>query len=69
VSRVRKRFFGWLAVGAAVALMAGCSNKPKLTESERNTPPPPGPRAGYVPPPPGATGGGGAPPPMARPGR
>lgn len=54
-SRAMRLVTACSAVGIALAILAGCSAKPKLTESEKNTPPPPGPRAGYTPPPPGAT--------------
>lgn len=53
-----RRITALMAALAAVApALVGCASKPKLTEAERNTPPPPGPRE-YVPPPPGAKGGG-----------
>lgn len=66
---MRNRVAAMIAGVIALAVIAGCSTKSKLTESERTAPPPPGPRAGYVPPPPGATPGraGGAQAPAAPP--
>ncbi len=54
---MRKLIMAVAAASVSVTILAGCSTKPQLTESERNTPPPPGPREGYTPPPPGAVPG------------
>jgi predicted small lipoprotein YifL len=51
---MRKRTAAVLAAMVITVCLAGCSSKGKLTASERNTPPPRGPRDGYAAPPPGA---------------
>ena len=57
---MRKLIIAVIGASVFVTVLAGCAKKAQLTESERTTPPPPGPRAGYTPPPAGAIPGRGA---------